>query len=310
MIAALSTKTLQAICTAHGLGKIERLVQPAQGNINRCLLVNDAYVLRFDILDWGGANRYAGEKWAYDILAASDVPVSQVIALDTSKHLAPYDYLILSRMPGQTISASAAGLPLASRRTIGYSAGQHLATIHSHAFDGFGLLYNILAGKPLPIWAAYVTDHFRYYQGQVQALGILSVSILARIDALLLRMQPLLAAVRQGFFIHGDYHFSNILQQDGKLSAILDFDWAASGDPSWDFRIDAQIESEIPGSREAFYAGYTSRRSLPDQHWERVALYRIGLYLDFLEMAAQDQSEIANITHLLLHELDWLEARV
>ena len=60
-------------------------MQPKQGNINRCLIVNDAYVLRFDVLDWGGANRYAGEKWAYEILRGSDVPVSQVLALDTSK---------------------------------------------------------------------------------------------------------------------------------------------------------------------------------------------------------------------------------
>jgi aminoglycoside phosphotransferase (APT) family kinase protein len=307
---SISPETLQTICTAHGLGKIERLVQPAQGNINRCLLVNDAYVLRFDVLDWGGANRYIGEKWAYEILSKSDVPVSRVLALDTSKRLAPYDYLILTKMPGQTISTSAAELPLASRYAIGYSAGQHLATIHSHEFDQFGLLYNIIAGTPQPDWTAYVADHFRYYQGQVQALGILSADVMRRIDALIARMQPLLARVQQGVFIHGDYHFLNLLQQDGKLSAVLDFDWASSGDPSWDFRIDNQIESEVPDSREAFYAGYTSRRALPEGHWERVSLYRVGLILDFLEGAAQDENEIALLIPQLLHEMDWLETHL
>jgi aminoglycoside phosphotransferase (APT) family kinase protein len=155
-----------------------------------------------------------------------------------------------------------------------------------------------------------VAEHFRYYQGQVRALGIVSAEVLGRIDALLVRMQPLLAAVQQGVFIHGDYHFLNMLQQDGRLSAVLDFDWASSGDPSWDFRIDDSIETEVPGSRAAFYAGYTSRRSLPDGHWERVSLYRIGLYLDFLEMAAHDKDEITHITALLLHEMEWLETRV
>jgi aminoglycoside phosphotransferase (APT) family kinase protein len=310
MTSDLSPEILQAICTTHGLGKIEHLVQPVQGNINRCLLVNDAYVLRFDVLDWGGANRYAGEKWAYEILSQTDVPVSRVIALDTSKRLVPYDYLILTKMPGQTISTSTADLPLADRYAIGYSAGQHLATIHSHDFPQFGLLYNIIAGTPLPDWPAYVADHFRYYQGQVQALGILSADVMGRIDALIVRMQPLLAAVQQGVFIHGDYHFLNLLQQDSKLSAILDFDWASSGDPSWDFRIDDSIESEVSGSREAFYAGYTSRRALPDGHWERVSLYRIGLYLDLLEGSAQDENEIALLMPLLLHEMDWLEAHL
>ncbi len=310
MASNLSPEVLQTICTAHGLGKIERLEQPAQGNINRCFLVNDAYVLRFDVLDWGGANRYAGEKWAYDILGKTDVPVSRVIALDTSKSLVPYDYLILTKMAGETISTSAAELPFADRYAIGYSAGQYLATMHNHPFPQFGLLYNILAGKPQPDWSAYVADHFRYYQGQVQSLGLLSADVHARIDALLVRMQPLLAAVRQGVFIHGDYHFRNLLQQDGKLSAVLDFDWAASGDPSWDFRIDHQIETEVPDSREAFYAGYISRRALPDGHRERVSLYRIGLYLDFLEMAAGDANEIALVMPMLLGEMDWLEAHI
>jgi aminoglycoside phosphotransferase (APT) family kinase protein len=305
-----SREILQAICATHGLGKIERMVTPTQGSINRCLIVNDAYVLRFDILDWGGMNRYSGEKWAYDLLRATDVPVPQVVVLDTSKTLVPYDTLILTKMPGQPISTGARELTPESRYDIGYSAGQHLATIHSHTFDQFGLLYHLAAGTPNPDWAAYVTDFFRYYQGQVQTLGLLSADVLARIDVLMLRMQPLFAAVKQGVLIHGDYHFHNLLQQGGKLSAVLDFDWASSGDPSWDFRIDNQIESEVPGSRDAFYAGYTSRRPLPDGHWERVSLYRIGLYLEFLEMAAQDAAEIAQITPQLLHELEWLEARL
>ncbi len=308
--AQLSPQVLQAICTAHGLGKIERLIQPAQGNINRCLIVNDAYVLRFDVLEWGGINRYAGEQWAYALLAATDVPVARVVALDTSKRLAPYDYLILTKMPGEPISTSVAELGSESRRALGYTAGQHLATIHSHTFDQFGLLYHLAAGTPNPDWAAYVADFFRYYQGQVQALGVVSADVLARIDALMLRMQPLFATVDQGVLIHGDYHFLNLLQQDGRLSAVLDFDWAASGDPSWDFRIDNTIEAEVPGSRDAFYAGYTSRRPLPEQHWMRVAFYRVGLYLDFLEMAAQDENEIPLLTQRLLHELDWLEAHL
>src|SRR3982751_3296436 len=122
MTSNLSPEALQAICTTHGLGKIESLVQPAQGNINRCLMVNDAYVLRFDILDWGGANRYAGEKWAYDLLRDSGVPVPKVVALDTSKRLVRYDYLILTKMPGQPISTSAADLTSEQRREIGYAA--------------------------------------------------------------------------------------------------------------------------------------------------------------------------------------------
>ncbi|MEO8394288.1 MAG: phosphotransferase, partial [Chloroflexota bacterium] len=248
--------------------------------------------------------------WAYDLLGATDVPVPKVLALDTSKTVVPYDYLILTKMPGKPISTSVGELTPESRREIGYAAGQYLATMHNQSFDQFGLLYHLIAGTPNPDWAAYVADFFRYYQGQVQGLGLLSAEVLARIDALMVRMQPLFAAVQQGVLIHGDYHFLNLLQQDGKMSAVLDFDWAASGDPSWDFRIDNSLESEVPGSRDAFYAGYTSRRPLPDGHWERVAFYRIGLYLDFLEMDAQDPDGIALTMPQLMHELEWLETHL
>ena len=105
---SLSPEVLQAIWHAHGLGKIEQLVQPQEGAVNRCWIVNDAHVIRFDVIEWGGINRYAGEKRAYDTLRGSDVPVPQVLALDASKRLAPYDYLIMTKLPGKTVTESMA----------------------------------------------------------------------------------------------------------------------------------------------------------------------------------------------------------
>jgi Ser/Thr protein kinase RdoA (MazF antagonist) len=124
-------------------------------------------------------------------------------------------------------------------------------------------------------------------------------------------MQPLFATVQQGHLVHGDFHFSNLLQQDGQITGVIDFEWALSGDVAWDFRIDDQLEVASPGSRAAFYAGYTSHRVLPDHHSERVSFYRIGLYLDYLAtFSPQDESEIARTLPMLMNELTWLEAHL
>lgn len=306
-----SPETLETIWHKHGLGTIDHLAQPSGGMVNRAWMVNDAYVIRFDVLDWGGINRYAGEKWAYDLLRGSDVPVPEVIALDTSRTLVPYDYLILTKMPGTTITRSLADLSAGVQHRLAYTAGQYLASMHQYGFAEFGLLYEIAAGIPKPDWAAFITSFYDDYGPQAQVLGVLPDGVLARIQAVMATMQPLFAAVQQGTFVHGDYHLSNLLQQDGEITGVLDFEWAMSGDPSWDFRIDDQLEIASPGSRDAFYAGYSSRRALPDDHAERVSFYRIGLYLDYLvTFSPQDAGEIDRTLPLMMKELAWLESRL
>ena len=307
----LSPDILQTIWDAHGLGKIQHLIQPSGGAVNRAWIVNDAYVIRFDVIEWRGIHRYAGEKWAYDLLCDTEVPVPRVVALDTSKSLAPYDYLILTKMPGKTVNESIDGLSTEAQHRIAYTAGEYLAVMHSHTFDQFGLLFEIAAGIPKPDWSALVADFYQEYGPQAQELGYLPHGVLARIETLMQKMQPLFAAVQQGCFVHGDYHFSNLLQQDGHITGVLDFEWAMSGDRSWDFRIDDQMEIKSPGSKEAFYAGYTSRCPLPDHHWQRVSFYRIGLYLDYLAtFAPNDASEITRTLPMLVRELEWLEAHL
>jgi aminoglycoside phosphotransferase (APT) family kinase protein len=235
--------------------------------------------------------------------------VPDVVALDTSKTLASYDYLILTKVPGKTVNASLAELTPEMLHEIAYRAGEYLATMHSYALDGFGLLFELAAGIAPTDWTAYVTNFYQDYGGQVRKSGALSGETLDRIEAVMEKIKPLLASVERGRFVHGDYHFSNILQQDGHITGVIDFEWAMSGDPAWDFRIDDQLEAACPGNREAFYAGYTSRRALTEGHWERVSFYRIGLYLDYLA-TFQEESEQDSTIPSLMKELAWLEERL
>jgi aminoglycoside phosphotransferase (APT) family kinase protein len=307
-IQTITNEMLSAIWDRHGLGAVETVTEPPRGMVNHSLIVNDAYVIRFDVLDdydWPGISRYGGEKWAYDMLRGSDVPVPDVVAYDASKTLAPYDYLILTKLPGKTVNDSRDDLTAETEHEIAYRAGEYLATIHGFATDGFGMMFNVLAGAGSADWTAYVAYFFQDYMGQVRKTGLLADDLLARVEVVRQKMSPLLAEVQQGYFVHGDYHLSNILQQDGQITGVLDFEWATAGDPSWDFRIDDQFELARPGNRAAFYAGYTSRRALPEHHEERVALYRVGLYLDYLTF--EDEAEHDLTREMLLKELAWLE---
>lgn len=85
--------------------------------------------------------------------------------------------------------------------------------------------------------------------------------------------------------VHGDYRTGNYLVQDGRLAAILDWEFAHWGDRHedigwimarcWRFGNDANETGGI-GSREAFYRGYRNAASLPFDpslipYWEIMA---------------------------------------
>jgi hypothetical protein len=63
---------------------------------------------------------------------------------------------------------------------------------------------------------------------------LLDTTTTTRIEQLLVRFQPLMSVVTTGCLLHRDYHFENVLQQEGKVTGIIDFEWAMSGDPVFD----------------------------------------------------------------------------
>jgi len=93
--------------------------------------------------------------------------------------------------------------------------------------------------------------------------------------------------VTRGVLIHSDYHYENILQRAGRLTGILDFEWALSGDPAYDF-ISADVrEGQIAGSEAIFRAGYHSLGSFDAEHEQRLAVYRLFLRLETAVMHAR-----------------------
>ncbi len=93
---------LQCIWEAYGLGSIQTITRLATGSINYCLIVNNAYVIPFDITG-KIESRFQSEALAYHYLRDSGVPVPQVVALDQSKELVPYEYLITTRLYGTPV---------------------------------------------------------------------------------------------------------------------------------------------------------------------------------------------------------------
>ena len=134
---------------------------------------------------------------------------------------------------------------------------------------------------------AYLEDYVSRHVRQARDEELLDATTTTRIEQLLVRFHPLMAAVTTGCLLHRDYHFENILQQEGKVTGIIDFEWAMAGDPVFDCRLDETL-SECPGSVEPFYAGYASITPLTEHHRLKVDFYRLLLCLECIAWWGRD----------------------
>lgn len=303
----LDHPTLAALCAAHGLGVPQTVDWAARGRNNPTLVVNDAYVIRFNGLDGladAPVSRFYGEQRAYAALKAAGIPTPDVIAVDTRRTLVPQDYIVMTRVSGQPVIDTWDDLTPSQRERLAVEAGEILARMHAIPFETYGRLYG--QEEVYGSWREYVQAYFARYAAQALDEQIIDPALAARLERALTRHSSLLEGVTEARLIHWDYHFENILQQDGKITGVLDFEWALSGDPVYDLRIERQWEETCTGSRAALYAGYRSLRPLPDDLPLRLELYRMVTHLDFTVDAA-DAAEAELMRVRMLAALEALE---
>ena len=260
----------------------------ASGSRNESYIVNDDLFIRFNTRD-AEFRKFGDERVAYELLAQSTVSVPRVVALDETRTIVPYDFIVLTRLPGVNIAESKDVLTQTQVRELARQAGINLALIHSFAFERFGRLRSL----DFYSWSDYFTDYVRRYERSAQLYGLLDDVTKHRLDSVLERAQPLIDRVTHGVLVHCDFHYENILHERGKLTGILDFEWAIAGDPANDLMIAETRQAVLPGSETAFVDGYLSIRPLDEQLGRRAEHYRLFLALETMVMHKKDGNTLA-----------------
>lgn len=284
--------TLSRIWQAHGLGSITAIQPLPRGMNNRATIVNDAFVIRFDLLDLPGVCRYVGEQIAYERTRAAGIPGPEVVTLDLTRSLIPYHYIILTRTEGTPLIDDWQTLNTTQQIDLGREAGHYLALMHEIEFEGFGKLGR-LDSTPWPCWYDHVDDFFERFASVLVQQQALDEATYTRLRTQIDRLRPLLDLPgSRGRLVHSDYQFENVLHKDGRITAVLDYEWSIAGDPAWDFRIDEWWDYDCPGIGRYMMEGYAAVRALTDDHQLRVWLYKMLLHLDSMDMYSQpDQRE-------------------
>jgi aminoglycoside phosphotransferase (APT) family kinase protein len=274
-------KLLARIWRYHRLGGISSLSQPAHPGLNPIRFVNDRYVIRFYTCADTPFRPSQGEAHAFEILSNSSVPVPEVVALGFSGDISPYDYLIMTRLPGRPLIEVWAKLDKCQRKRAATSIGIYLAQIHTNTFQRFGYLSH-LESDGYSSWFDFVYDYFSHYAGQAETIGIIESGIIERVQRLLQTNRSLLEQITLGALLHSDFHFKHILYQEGQITGILDFEKALSGDPAWEFVIEDRWPQQCPGSLPWLFQQYQQRRRLESGYEMRVSLYKLLMYLVFI----------------------------
>ena len=263
---------------AHGLGEFRGAVAAVSGVRNESYIVNGDLVARFNTLDPQFA-KFRNEQIAYELLSGSGLPVPKVVLLDESRSVVPYDVIVVTRLPGVNVTESWRDLGQSQLNELMQEAGRCLAQLHGVTFSAFGKL-SALDNQPFRSWPEYFNDYAQRYIVAASSKSLIDAALFSRLEAVLDDASDVLDGVTTGVLVHSDFHYENLLQTDGRLSGVLDFEWALSGDPSYDFITADWRDAVIPEFESTFQAGYVTVRGFDDLHQSRLMIYQLFFRLE------------------------------
>ncbi|HEY9473240.1 MAG TPA: phosphotransferase [Mycobacteriales bacterium] len=178
------------------------------------------------------------------------VPVPEVIALDSGA--ATGEPLLLSRFcPGTMVADLLPGLPDGQAAGLGRAVGAVLAGIGAVTFAGSGFFDGAdLVPVPGPALTADLPAFVEHCLA-TGAADVLTPAECQALSGLASRSAPLLAAVAgSAQLVHADYNTKNLLAElrDGRwvVTAVLDWEFAFSGDPLVDIGNLLRFDDELP----------------------------------------------------------------
>jgi aminoglycoside phosphotransferase (APT) family kinase protein len=181
------------------------------------------------------------------------VPAPPIVAHDFSRTLIDRDYLIMPRLPGTPLSE--AGLTGRQYDRALREWGGYVAQIHGirDPDNRFGYLGEHRCMEPQSSWpSAFREMYSRELQDTVQC-GVYDEQTAIWVLELLDRNLSVFESCRAPHLLHGDIWVTNLLvEPDGRVTGVLDFDRACWGDIEWDLAI-----ADYCGvTRPAFWEGY------------------------------------------------------
>jgi aminoglycoside phosphotransferase (APT) family kinase protein len=248
------------------------------------------------------AHNMGREHKIISALGLTDIPVAPALGLCQDKSVNEADFYVMGFVEGQvyTSSLQAENIPVADRSALGLNIIDTLVQLHRIDPDRIGL--GDLGKKE-----DYVARQVRRWTKQYENTKTDDIPEMEELARLLKDKMP----VQVGSAIaHGDYRPGNLMINDNRVAAILDWELCTLGDPladlgyllNWWYRPDEVALGEKDDAPTAI-EGFPSRQELIDyyaentgrdlsqinyyralSYWRLAAIYQ-GVYKRYLEGA-------------------------
>ena len=231
---------------------IERLTGGVSADVHRIDLDDGGAPRSVVVREHGerhGGHSASTEFALLQALHESGVLVPRPLAIDISKTISEHDCLVIEYIPGDS------GFPRAEVSHYLAQAADALAGIHERGLPGLPALPERI--EPLP-------EVFDYWPEGEESQPL--KRFLQQHD------WPLFSGAHS--LLHGDFWPENLLWKEGELSAVLDWEDAAVGDPLSDLAA-SRVEFRYQFGREGmqtFTAAYSRHRTIDST---RLALWQI-----------------------------------
>jgi aminoglycoside phosphotransferase (APT) family kinase protein len=214
----------------HGLGPVHRLERLRSGQINAAYLVNGEWVVRVRPVGKDGA-AFRKEQALFERLRGR-VPVPEVVALDETGAALPSACLICRRAPGETLASAWLRAGPRQREWLLAQLGELLRAVHEVTFPACG---DLPGGELQPAagWNDYLDARLRRRLNLVRALPGAPAALLDAIAVFAQRSAPALSA-GAARLVHRDLHFGNVLVEEDRITALLDFEAAVAAPPDYE----------------------------------------------------------------------------
>lgn len=224
------------------------------------------------------AHDMAREYRVLGALGTTAVPVPRVHVLCTDPDVVGAPFYVMERVEGTAYRTAneLAGIGAARTRTISEAMIDTLAVLHDVDPQAVGLAD---FGRP----AGFLRRQIRRWKAQLDASRNRVLEGADDLFALLSEREP---PESDPAVVHGDFRLDNLLVDDDRVAAVIDWEMATLGDPLTDVAlllVYRQLADLVPEQTltDAFSApGFLSESELLDRYAERTgrALSQLGFY--------------------------------
>ncbi len=278
------------------------------------IVINDkAYILRINKFSKNYKEfSFFTEQWIYEVLHANKLSSLNVIAVDISRKIFPFDFQIIEEVPGVSLFELGRERKIAYKQH--YNLGIYIASVHKNKTSGFGpfSIDDIFLEKGIGIhnsWKDFVFLNLEAHIGYCIKHKLLDNTSAQKIETYFSHLDKRLFYV-DPVLLHGDIANHNVFVKGNKISGVIDWEDSISGDPVYDIAYFGTGCYRNEQWLSAFLDGYKIVKSLPKDFEKKYWFYylRIAIAKSIIRHATNKKNR--NFGKRIEYGLEKLESLV